>query len=109
MSGNLGRPELYHPLFVLVEVLARDGFVAFGDGVQEVLLGDRKVQLFPVQVSYLARLKAGNFPAHAHHGRVTTHVGDVGAGVTAESARDDLELHVLGALDFAEIDLELRQ
>ena len=107
MSGNLGRPELYHPLLVLVEVLARDRFIAFGDGVEEVLLGDGKVQFVLVQVSDLARLQAGNFPAHAHHGRISTHVGDVGAGITSETTRYVLELHILGELDFSEIDLEL--
>ena len=106
-SEYLGRPELNHPLLILVEVLARDGFVAFGHGVEKVLLGDGKVQLVLVQVAYLARLQAGNFAAHAHHACVAAHVGDVRAGITSETASYVLELHIFGELDFSEIDLEL--
>ena len=46
----LRRPKLLHPLLVFVEVLLRHGLVALGDGVQEVLHGDRHVKLFPSKV-----------------------------------------------------------
>ena len=105
-SKGLSRAEFFHPLFIFVEILFRDGLVTLVQSLQKVLFGDGHVQLRLSEVLDLAGLEAGNLPPHAHHAGVPADVGDVRPAIALQLPGDSSQVNLLLHLHFLQVDLE---
>lgn len=67
---NSSRPELNHPLLILLQVRGGDRLGDFLQGQLKVAAGHRHLQLLPGQRADLLGTQAADASSHGHQGRV---------------------------------------